>query len=200
MDWADLLAFNLVLAAALISPGPALLFALRTALTDGQAAGFSAGLGLGLTAALWTLAALMGLDSLFRIFPWTYSIIKLVGAGYLLCLAWRMWRDADQPLPNVARPRGRAFMDGVLVNLANPKSVLFAAAVLVVVFPKGLSIAEITLIVANHMVLEWIFYALFTGFLGRAGARRAYLSAKPMLDRFAGGLMGVLGLRLGLDR
>ena len=68
MSALDLLAFNAVLAAAILSPGPALLFALRTALADGRGAGIAAGLGLGLVAALWTLAALLGLEALFTPF------------------------------------------------------------------------------------------------------------------------------------
>ena len=153
----DLLAFNAILAAAILSPGPALLFALRTALADGRGAGIAAGLGLGLVAAGWTLAALLGLEAIFRLFPWAYMTLKLAGAAYLLYIAWRMWRAAHAPLATATRrPRGRAFLDGALINLGNPKSVLFAASVLVVVFPKGLSAYEIALIVGNHMIVEWL--------------------------------------------
>lgn len=197
----DLLAFNAVLAAAILSPGPALLFALRTALADGRAAGIAAGLGLGLVAGLWTLAALLGLEALFTLFPWAYGALKLGGAGYLLWIAWKTWSAARAPVSEgTARPRGRAFLDGVLINIGNPKSVLFAASVLVVVFPKGLSGGEIALITLNHMVVEWLFYAGFATLLSGAPARRAYLGAKPWIDRAAALLLGALGLKLLTER
>jgi threonine/homoserine/homoserine lactone efflux protein len=197
----DLLAFNAVLAAAILSPGPALLFALRTALADGRGAGIAAGLGLGLVAALWTLAALLGLEALFTLFPWAYGALKLGGAAYLMWIALRIWATARVPVAGgTARPRGRAFLDGALINLGNPKSVLFAASVLVVVFPKGLTAAEIALITANHMVVEWLFYAGFALLLSGAPARRAYLGAKPWIDRAAALVLGALGLRLLTER
>ena len=201
MSALDLVAFNAVLAAAILSPGPALLFALRTALADGRAAGIAAGLGLGLLAALWTLAALLGLEALFFLFPWAYTALKIGGAAYLLYLAWGTWRAACAPLEETPKkPRGRAFLDGVLINLGNPKSVLFAASVLVVVFPKGLSTGEIALITVNHMMVEWLFYTGFAVILSGAPARRAYFGAKPWIDRAAAVMLGALGLKLASGR
>ncbi|MFB9151150.1 LysE family translocator [Roseovarius ramblicola] len=197
----DLLAFNAVLTAAMLSPGPALLFALRTALADGRAAGVAAGLGLGLVAALWTLAALLGLEAVFTLFPWAYTALRLGGAAYLLCIAWGTWRAARAPVAETPqKPRGRAFVDGALINLGNPKSVLFAASVLVVVFPKGLSATEIALITANHMAVEWLFYTGFAVLLSGAPARRGYLAARPWIDRAAALVLGALGLKLLTDR
>lgn len=196
----DLLAFNAVLAAALISPGPALLFALRTAVADGRAAGLAAGAGLATVAAGWTLAALLGLESLFTLFPWAYMTLKISGAAYLLYIAWQTWRSARTPVGTSARPRGRAFLDGLLINLGNPKSVLFAAAVLVVIFPRGLGAAEISVIVGNHFAVEVLFYSVFAIVLSGNTARRAYLGAKPVFDRIAALMLGALGLKLLLDR
>jgi threonine/homoserine/homoserine lactone efflux protein len=200
MSWESLLAFNVVLMAAIASPGAALLFAIRTSVSSGRAAGIATGFGLASMAATWTLAALLGLESVFALFPWAYIVLKIGGAVYLMYLAVMTWRSANSPLGEAARPRGRAFLDGVLVNLGNPKSVLFAAAVIVVVFPQGLAAADIALIVANHWILEVIFYTLFATALSSARARTGYLRAKPVLDRIAATLLGALGLRLLLER
>ena len=197
----NLLAFNAVLAAAILSPGPALLFALRTALADGRVAGIAAGMGLGLVAALWPLAALLGLETLFTLFPWAYLALKIAGTAYLLLIAWNTWCAARHPVAEGARkPRGQAFLDGILINLGNPKSVIFAASVLVVIFPKGLTSEEIALITGNHMIVEWIFYAGIATVLSGTPARRIYLGAKPWIDRAAALLLGALGLKLLLSR
>ena len=196
----SLIAFNLVLAAAIASPGAAFLMAVKTALTSGRAAGIATGLGLATMAASWTLAALVGLETVFALFPWAYSALKLLGAGYLIWLAVQTWRHARAPLPEVPRPRARAFLAGLLVNLGNPKSVLFAAAVIVVVFPQGLTTPEIALIVGNQFVLEVLFYTSFAIALTTPAARNAYLAVKPVLDRIAATLLGVLGLRLLMER
>ncbi|MEO0866489.1 MAG: LysE family transporter, partial [Pseudomonadota bacterium] len=125
---ADLLAFNAVLLAALLSPGAAMLFLTRTAITAGRAAGIASGIGLGTMAALWTLAALLGLEAVFSLFPWTYTALKLGGAVYLIYLAVQTWRNARTPLADAPLPRHRALLGGMLLNLGNPKSMLFAAA------------------------------------------------------------------------
>src|SRR5690554_2698303 len=159
MEGAHLIAFNLTLLAAMASPGPALLYALRNAIAGGFAMGLATGAGLGLMAATWTGFALIGLDGLFRLVPWAYGAMKLAGAAYLIWIAWAMWRDARRPLADTAAgvdraALTRAFSGGVLVNLANPKSVLFAGAVLVVIFPPGLALSDKALIVLNHFTVE----------------------------------------------
>jgi len=200
VEAAHLIAFNLTLLAALASPGPALLYALRATLSGGRAAGIATGLGLGTMAALWTGAALLGLDALFRLVPWAYLALKTAGAIYLVWIAWGMWQGARAPLPETGQPRGRAFLGGLLVNLSNPKSVLFASAVLLVIFPPGLSPAEKAMIVANHMTVEWIAYTGFAVLLSTRPARDGYLRLKPGIDRIAATVLGLLGLRLLADR
>ena len=200
MDAEHLLAFNLALLAAIASPGPALLYALRMTLGGGRAAGIATGCGLAVMAATWTLMALLGLDGLFRLFPWAYTAFKIAGALYLLYVAWTTWRGARDQVSQSVRPRSRAFLGGLLVNLANPKSVLFAAAVLVVIFPQGLSAADMAVVVGNHLLFEVAVYTGFAVLLGTPAAWTRYLRAKPLLDRCAALVLGALGVRLALEK
>ncbi|SFR04114.1 LysE family translocator [Poseidonocella sedimentorum] len=200
MELAHLVAFNLTLLAALASPGPAMLLSIRMSISGGFRAGAATGLGLATMAASWTTLALLGLTGLFQLVPWAYGVMKLVGAVYLLWLAWGIWRDAATPLDTETAPVKRAFLGGLLVNLANPKSVLFASAVLLVIFPAGLTLTEKSLIVANHLAVELIAYTGFAALLSTPPARAAYLRAKSGLDRAAATVLGALGLRLLWER
>lgn len=201
MSAAHLIAFNLTLLAAFLSPGPAMLYALRATLAGGLWAGIATGAGLGLMAAGWTLAALLGLGAVFVLVPWAYGALKLAGAAYLIWLAVGLWRSTSGPAPDAAaqptrRALARGFAGGVLINLANPKSVLFAGAVLVVIFPAGLSPAQTALIVTNHFVLEVAGYAVLAIALSRPAVRARWLRARLWLDRGAALVMGALGVRL----
>lgn len=200
METAHLIAFNLTLLAALVSPGPAMLMALRTTLVEGRMAGILTGLGLGTIAAAWTGAALLGLDVIFTLFPWAYMTLKFVGAAYLIYLAVSIWREANTPLDNATPARRRPFVSGMLVNLANPKSVLFASAVLVVIFPRDMGLAQKALIVGNHMLVEYAAYTIFAVALSTRAARDGYLRLKPLFDRIAAGVLAALGLKLVFDR
>ncbi|MEO0401030.1 MAG: LysE family transporter [Pseudomonadota bacterium] len=196
----ELMAFNVVLLAALASPGAAMLFITRMTVASGRMAGIATGLGLGTAAALWTLTALLGLEAVFTLFPWTYTALKIGGALYLIWIAIQTWRHARDPLGIAPTPKGRAFLAGLLVNVGNPKSMLFAAAVIVVVFPQGLAAADIAVIVFNHWVLELVFYTGLATLLSSGPARAGYVSLKPFFDRMAATLLGALGLRLILEK
>ena len=200
MSIEHLLAFNVALLAAIASPGPALLVALRTTLSAGRRAGVAIGCGLGLMAALWTAMALLGLEAVFELFPWAYTAAKVGGALYLLYIAYGMWRGARAAVETTAQPAANALRQGFLINLLNPKSVLFAAAVLVVVFPPGLSAIEIGVVVLNHLVVELCFYTGLAFVMSTPAISRRYLQAKLYIDRTASVVLGALGVRLLTDR
>jgi threonine/homoserine/homoserine lactone efflux protein len=191
-----LVAFNLALIAAILSPGPALLVAIRTTLSTGRGAGIGIGIGLGLMAATWTMAALLGFDAAFRLFPWAYAGAKALGALYLIYIAYRMWRGARNPIEAQNRLARNAFQQGILINLLNPKSVLFAAAVLIVVFPSQMTFTENAVVVGNHLIVEFVFYTMLAFAMSSELVSTRYLRAKVYLDRGASLILGALGIRL----
>ncbi len=200
MELSHILAFNTALVAAMISPGPAFLMTVQTTLSAGNRAGVALGMGLGLMASIWTLSALLGLDAVFTLFPWAYVAVKTIGAVYLIYVAYSMWRGARDPIAKVDRPATRAFRQGMMVNALNPKSVLFAAAVLVVIFPADMTLGQNLLIAGNQLVMELAFYTALSFGMSRQAISRAYLAAKLYTDRCAAGVLGFLGLRLLVSR
>jgi len=200
MSAEHLLAFNIALLVAIASPGPAFLVAVRTAISNGRAAGIATGCGLAVMAASWTLMALVGLEGIFLLFPWSYTVVKTAGALYLLHIAWTTWRGATSPIADTSNPNAKAFRQGIIVNLSNPKSVLFAAAVLVVIFPQNMAGFEKALIVANHLVVELLCYTGLAFVMSTEAVRQRYLRAKTVLDRSAALVLGGLGFRLLFQR
>ena len=198
MSLEQILAFNLVLAAAVASPGPALLLAVQTALGAGRRSGVTVGAGLACMAATWTGLALLGLGAVLVALPALALAMKLAGACYLLWLARGMWRESA--LPTLPVPDRRAFRQGVTVNLLNPKSVLFAAAVLVAIFPSGLGVADSALVVANHLLVELCFYSGLAFLLNTRAVAERYMRARLYIDRGAAILLAALALRLLLEQ
>ncbi len=195
-----LIVFNIALFAAIASPGPALMVAVRTTLSTGRVAGIAVGCGLGSMAATWTLMALLGMDVVFDIFPWAYVAAKTVGAAYLLFIAYKIWTNARNKVDTQMLPASHAFRQGFLMNLLNPKSVLFAAAVLIVVFPAEMSAADNALVVLNHLVAELLFYTALAFGMSSSAVSKRYLRAKVYIDRTASIVLGALGLRLFVSR
>jgi len=192
----QLIAFNVALIAAILSPGPAMLFSLQTSLHHGRKSGIVAGLGLGFMAATWTLLALLGVNSLFALFPWAFAIFKVAGALYLIYIAWKTWMGATKAIVAEERPKSSHFKSGLLVNLANPKSVLFAAALIVVIFPVELSGFEKLLVIVNHFLVECIAYGLFAFLITTKSVSDKYLRAKTIIDRCSATVLAGLAVPL----
>ena len=200
VEWTHILAFNATLVASMLVPGPALLYALRQSIAGGFRTGAATGLGLATVATAWTLAALLGLEALFIAFPYAFVALKVIGALYLIWIAFGLWKNAAAPLATKTSQHRRAFIGGMLINLANPKSVLFSASVVVVIFPAGLTMADIGLILANNFAIEVGGYLCFAALLATPPARSSYLKLKPVFERVAATVLGLLGLRLLFSR
>ena len=107
---------------------------------------------------------------------------------------------ARAPVTPEPQPAQHAFRQGVAVNLLNPKSVLFAAAVLVVIFPPEMTLTQSLLVVANHFVVELLFYSTLALAMGSAAFSRRSMATKLWLARVAALVLGGSGLRLLLSR
>ena len=192
MTTEHLIAFNIFLFVSMLSPGPALLMVARQTLELGFSVGFKTGIGLGAMAAFWTMCALIGLGAVFGLFPFAYSVVRLIGALVLLYFAYSIWQSASQ----IAKARPILFSNpivlGLMTNAMNPKSVLFASSVLLAIFPQNMTIMEDGLIVANHVAMEVMFYAGLTFILSRKGIAQGYLNAKTTIDRIFSGLLAAL--------
>lgn len=144
--------------------------------------------------------ALLGMDAVFDVFPWAYATAKTLGAAYLLFIAYKTWTNARSKVDTQVLPAGHAFRQGFLINLLNPKSVLFAAAVLIVVFPAEMSAVDNALVVLNHLAVELLFYTALAFGMSSSAVSERYLKAKVYFDRTASVVLGALGLRLLVSR
>lgn len=129
-----LLAFmgaSLVLA---LTPGPAVVYIVARTLAQGRTCGLASVLGVALGNLANAVGAALGLAALFAVSSAAFTMVKWVGAAYLIYLGIRMWRaapaGADAAPQGPAQPLRRVFRDGFVVALLNPKTTLFFAAFL----------------------------------------------------------------------
>ncbi|MCX7889265.1 MAG: LysE family translocator [Rhodobacteraceae bacterium] len=187
---------------AMVSPGPAVVATMQRAFARGRAATLPYALGLAFGASLWCIFALAGLTVLFHLVPALFYGLKIVGAAYLLWLAWRIWRGAGDALPPAAPGTAlrRGFLGGVALNLSNPKPALFFSAVVLSIFPGALTGGQQAAIYALALANELAFYTLLTLVLSLPRVRGVYLAAKRRIDRVTAVALGALGLGLAASR
>lgn len=113
-------------------PGPAVIFIVTRSLAQGRRAGLASVAGIALGNLGNALAAALGLSALFAASPLVFAGVKYAGALYLIYLGVHALRARQTALPAVpaAVPAARAFRDGVVVSLLNPKTSIFFAAFL----------------------------------------------------------------------
>ncbi|WP_217239984.1 LysE family translocator [Streptomyces sp. AC555_RSS877] len=128
-------AFLVAAFALCVTPGPDMMFIVAMGGRGGPAAGVMAAFGVACAMLVHTVAAALGLSALFLTLPTLYHVLRWVGAAYLLYLAVKAFRDRSVPgEEEVAAGAGaglrRAFWQGAVTNLLNPKVILFNVAFL----------------------------------------------------------------------
>ena len=127
------LAFGLASILLALIPGPTVLFVVGRSLSLGRRAGLLSVLGNSLGLLPLVLAVALGIGALVAGSVVVFTIVKLVGATYLVCLGVQAFRHRGEDVAAVAAtPRStvRILRDGFMVGVSNPKSMVFLAAVL----------------------------------------------------------------------
>ncbi|MDO9527313.1 MAG: LysE family transporter [Gemmobacter sp.] len=186
---------------AAISPGPAVLMAARTGVTEGFRTGAYLALGIGVGGVIWAAAALFGLGLVFQAAPSLLLGLKIVGAAYLVWMAWGLWRDADQPLDVTAptslpRTPASAFRLGVLTQLANPKPAVLFSAIFIGTVPPGTSVFVFAALLAVVFLNETLWNIAVARIFSLDRTRAVYISLKSVIDRIFGGLLAALGVKI----
>lgn len=185
-----------------LTPGADMMFCLGQGLRSGRRAAMAANFGIAVGGVVHVTLAALGLGALVAAHPATFEAIRWLGVAYLLWLAFRALRAQAFASGAVVVPTSatKAFWQGLMVNLLNPKVILFilaflpqfvdpARAILPQFLTLGLVFSAGGLIVNG--VVGW-----FAGSIGQRLARSAGLGR--WLSRISAGIFGALALRLAL--
>jgi threonine/homoserine/homoserine lactone efflux protein len=187
-----------------IAPGPDNLFVLTQSALHGVVAGLLVTLGLCTGLVCHTAAVAFGVAALIQASPVAFSVLKLLGAGYLLYLAWQMFRAKTENLaegPKSQCDLGKLYRRGILMNLTNPKVSLFFLAFLPqFVDPGKGSVTGQIMMLGGLFILATL--VVFGGVALLAGTLREWLSksnrGQLILNRIAGSLFVGLALKLAM--
>ena len=186
-----------------LSPGPDNVFVLFQSALNGRRAGFAVVLGLCTGLLGHTAAVALGLAALVAASETAFTVLKLVGAGYLVWLAWQAFRAPVGPMSAEAAPAPwhRMYLRGVVMNLSNPKVTVFFLAFLpqFVDRARGDTAVQVLWLGAAFIVATLLTFgaiALFAATFGRVLQRSA--RAQRVLNWAAGTVFIGLAARLAL--
>jgi threonine/homoserine/homoserine lactone efflux protein len=188
-------------ALVIVTPGPDTALTIRNALLGGRRSAAATALGVAVGQATWTLAASAGIAALIAESRPAFVTLRIVGAAYLIWLGIESLHRAlsgSEPRrrKGIGRPR-RAFRQGLLSNLANPKMAVFFTSLLPqfgssfwTMLPLGLLFACMTLV--------WL--TAYGAAVAKAGAALLRPRVRRVLDAVTGAVLVALGVRLATQR
>jgi threonine/homoserine/homoserine lactone efflux protein len=204
--------FALASTLLILAPGPDSLLVLRNTLRHGRRAGWVTASGTMSGLLAWAVAAAFGLSALLQVSDLGYNAVRLAGACYLLWLgasSLRPFRGQHATPATVAEPAGsaspapgkagwrRAYLNGLLSNLLNPKIGVFFIAFLPGFIPAGAPAPLFPLALGLWFIAEtgaWLAALAWMAARGAGWLRRS--TVQRWLERITGVALIGFGLRL----
>jgi len=219
-----LLGFALASTLVILAPGPDSMLVMRNTMRGGRRAGWVTACGTLSGLVIWALAAALGLSALLRVSHVGYDILRFCGAAYLLwlgvtSLAHFRRKNTAEPVaqaggsapavpgptvpgrtgPGAARPR-RAYLNGMLSNLLNPKISVFFMAFLPAFVPAGASAVGFSLVLGIWFIAETGLWLAVVAWLADRGVRWLRRPAvQRWMERITGIVLIGFGLRLATE-
>ena len=200
-DLATIGAFIVVVIGLFLIPGPAVFLTITRAAQGGPKTGIMTGLGIATGDFIHALLAAVGFSAILMTSAVAFTIVKFVGAAYLLYMGIRaiFARASISGMPDVKQvSASQAYGQGILVEVLNPKTALFFLAFFPqFVNPENGSIISQFLILGLIFVVMCIAYttilAIGTGTIGRLMKRETGIS------RWGGKVVGLVYIGIGLQ-
>ncbi|WP_100640919.1 LysE family translocator [Marinobacter salexigens] len=185
-----------------IAPGPDNIFVLTQSALYGKRSGILITLGLCSGLVVHTAAVALGVAALIQTSVIAFTVLKVLGALYLLVLAWQAFRAPvgrlEAPGSNL-RSAGALYRRGIIMNITNPKvSIFFLAFLPQFVAPEhGHITAQIFLLGGIFIFVSLVVFCLVAVLAGALG-NRLHQSTKTQLylNRIAGAVFAGLALKL----
>jgi threonine/homoserine/homoserine lactone efflux protein len=196
-----LVVFSLAALAILAVPGPAVLYIVTRSIDQGRGAGLASVLGIHVGTLVHLTAATVGLSAILVSSATAFTIVKVLGALYLIVIGIRtLLGRADPADTDPQRPprrRRRDFAEGVVVNVLNPKTALFFLAFLPQFVDPALGQASLQILVLGltFMLLGLVTDSIWALAAGSAGDTLRKSRSWTQVQRYvSGSVFVVLGV------
>ena len=182
-------------------PGPAVLYVVSSSITHGSRAGIVASLSILAGNTVYFILSAMGLGALLLASRPVFIAIQWIGAAYLVYLGLRMLlsRTPQAPESHSTRPARHAgvFWSGFLIQIANPKAIIFFVALLPqFIDPDESAARQIAILGVSSVVVEFMVLGVYVASCKAAGKWLRAPRYSAWLVRAAGVLLIIAGARL----
>jgi threonine/homoserine/homoserine lactone efflux protein len=188
-----------------VTPGPDLVLTTLRASAHGFRAGLMTVLGISSGCVVHVLIGALGLTALLAATPEAITLVRWIGAGYLVYVGARLlFSSAADLTPNSsgedAMPAGRMFLQGFLTNVLNPKVALFFLAFVPQFIDAGTRHSSLAFLLLGAVFIfnGTVVTAAVAWLAARAGQHLRGGPGTVWLNRLLGALFAGIGVRLAL--
>ncbi len=187
------------------SPGPSVAMLIGVATTQGRAPAMMATLGIATGSLTINLLTMLGVGLILSQAAWAMSILRLIGAAYLLYLAYGAFRKALNPpefqlLAEQRTSPMRHFMRGYLLQVTNPKAIAFWLAIASVGAVEGANALVVAIFIAGAFAISFSCHAAWALALSVAPVRRAYGAARRWVEAGLGAFFTFAAFKLATEK
>ncbi|MEL6648533.1 MAG: LysE family translocator [Pseudomonadota bacterium] len=199
-----LTAYSILLVGA-SSPGPAVAMLLGISTTQGRTQSLIASLGIATGSMTINVLTMLGIGLLLSEAAWAMTALRIIGASYLIWLAWSAFRKAiDPPSVQVAQvtPKSASvlFWQGYLLQVTNPKAIAFWLAIASVGAVIGAGPTIVTLFIIGAFLISFAAHGAWSIMLSTRPFRAAYARARRWIEAALGAFFVVAAYKIAMDR
>jgi len=197
--------FFLTSIVVILLPGTGVVYTLAVGLGQGLRPSIVAAFGCTLGIVPHIFASILGLAAVLHTSAVAFQAVKILGVAYLFYMAWNVLRDkgvlevSEEKTEKTAK---QIVLNGILLNVLNPKLSLFFLAFLPQFVPAS-STNPTSVMLGLAAIFMFLTFVVFVGYGAGASATRDYVISRPSvmiwLRRSFAGVFGLLGLKLALS-
>lgn len=199
-EWNSVLVVFYIYIVGVIIPGPNFVAVTHTAISSSRKHASALVAGIVIVNLFWAASALLGLGTVFKLFPWVAFSAKFLGAVYLIWFGVKLIKSAKITQENL-EPKSMynsalsSFRSGIIVNIANPKSIAFYAAVFSAAAPSSVNVPTLIGMLCVVLIVATVWYGSVALLLSSPAVSIVFNKFKAKFNYLCGSTIVVLGLK-----
>lgn len=189
-----------VAAATILLPGPAVMLTINNSIQRGLLMSVAGILGIALAILVVAIISATSLGIILASSVMAFTLVKLVGAVYLIYLGIKIWRtkiSINSSKVHQERSYVKCFIEGFLVSISNPKAIIFFMSI----FPQFIDLSkayepQFILLAVTFSLLVILIHTTYAIFSSFAKSRLSSMKFRSLLNKVSGGIF--VGFGVGL--
>ncbi len=186
---------------AAITPGANVFLTINTSLASGKVNGLACALGVTLAVGLWGLAGISGIVIMLSLYPWLFTVMKILGGAYLIYLGFSRFKTVRRGYQLAGQVEDKhscsaSAIRSFTTSILNIKTGLFVISLFSLAIPREHDYRVAILVIATMMLITLVWHCLLALVFSHSRAQKTYFRLQRYIDALCGGCFIFVGVNL----